>query len=129
MRKALLLLVAAVLVSGCALVYRQPVFQGNLLETKHVQQLKAGMSQQQVFALLGSPAVADAFHQDRWDYVATQRRRRGEMEVKTLTLWFENDVLARWEGEYFPEQDEALALEMRKFGNLPKDDRERRRRR
>lgn len=122
MRKALTLLVAAVLVSGCALVYRQPVFQGTLLEQENVQQLKVGMNRQQVFALLGSPPVADVFHQNRWDYVATQRRRRGEMEVKTLTVWFENDALTRWEGEYFPEQDEALAVEMRRFGNLPKDD-------
>lgn len=121
MRKALTLLITALLVSGCALVYRQPVFQGTLLEQKNVEQLKAGMNRQQVFSLLGSPPVADPFHHQRWDYVATQRRRRGEMEVKTLTLYFEGDTLTRWEGEYFPEQDEQLVVEMRKFGNLPKD--------
>ena len=32
MRKALVLILAAVLVSGCNFIYRQPVFQGNLLE-------------------------------------------------------------------------------------------------
>jgi outer membrane protein assembly factor BamE len=63
MRKALTLLIAAVLVSGCGIIYRQPVFQGNLLETKNVEQLKVGMTRQQVFSLLGSPPVADPFHQ------------------------------------------------------------------
>lgn len=121
MRKALTLLITALLVSGCALVYRQPVFQGTLLEQKNVEQLKAGMNRQQVFGLLGSPPVADPFHRQRWDYVATQRRRRGDTEVKTLTLYFDGDTLTRWEGEYFPEQDEQLVVEMRKFGNLPKD--------
>ena len=121
MRKAFTLVLAALLMSGCGIVYRQPVFQGNLLESKNVEQLKEGMSRQQVFSLLGSPPVADPFHQDRWDYVATERRRVGKTEIKTLTLYFEADALARWEGEYFPEADKALSAEMRRFGNLARD--------
>lgn len=122
MRKALPLLLAALLASGCGVVYRQPVFQGNLLETKNVEQLQAGMDKQQVFSLLGSPPIADPFHQSRWDYTATERRRTGDTEIKTLTLWFEGDTLARWEGEYFPEADLALSQEVRKFGpNLARD--------
>lgn len=130
MRKALPLLLAALLVSGCGVIYRQPVFQGNLLETKNVEQLQAGMSKQQVFSLLGSPPIADPFHQSRWDYTATERRRTGPTEIKTLTLWFEGDTLSRWEGEYFPEADLALSQEVRKFGpNLARDkDKERGRR-
>jgi outer membrane protein assembly factor BamE len=121
MRKAFTLALAALLMTGCGIVYRQPVFQGNLLESKNVEQLKEGMSRQQVFSLLGSPPVADPFHQDRWDYVATERRRVGKTEIKTLTLHFEGDALARWEGEYFPEADKALSAEMRRFGNLARD--------
>jgi outer membrane protein assembly factor BamE len=121
MRKALLLLLAAALVSGCGIIYRQPVFQGTLLEKTNVDQLQTGMTRQQVFSLLGSPAVADPFHQSRWDYVQTARRRVGDTEVKTLTLYFEGDALARWEGEYFPEADQELAQEMRRFGNLARD--------
>lgn len=123
MRKAIALILVAVLVSGCNFIYRQPVFQGNLLEKSNVDQLKPGMTQSQVVALLGSPPVADPFHQERWDYVATERRGRGDTVVKNLTVWFEGQTLARMEGEYFPEQDAALLLEIRKFGfaNLPKD--------
>ena len=37
-------------------------------------------------------------------------------------MFFENDQLTKWEGDYFPEQDKALATEMRsRFGNLPKE--------
>jgi outer membrane protein assembly factor BamE len=36
MRKAFVLLLAAVLLSGCNFIYRQPVFQGNLLEKSNV---------------------------------------------------------------------------------------------
>ena len=123
MRKALVLLLAAVLVSGCNFIYRQPVFQGNLLEKTNVEQLKPGMTQAQVVALLGTPPLADPFHKSRWDYAATERRDHGDTQVKNLTLWFEGDTLSKMEGEYFPEQDAALLLELRKFGfgNLPKD--------
>jgi outer membrane protein assembly factor BamE len=123
MRKALVLILLAALVSGCNFIYRQPVFQGNLLEKANVDQLKPGMSQAQVAALLGTPPVADPFHQQRWDYVATERRDRGDTQVKNLTVWFEGKTLSKMEGEYFPEQDAALLLEIRKFGfaNLPKD--------
>ncbi len=124
MRKLLPLVLATLFVSGCGLVYRQPIFQGNLLEKTAVDQLQAGMDQRQVMMLLGTPSVRDPFHHDRWDYVASQRiGRTGAPVVKTMTLWFENGQLARWEGEYFPEQDEALANNsIRYFGpNLAKD--------
>ncbi|MDH5823152.1 outer membrane protein assembly factor BamE [Luteimonas sp. RD2P54] len=129
MRRLLIPLVLAAAVAGCGIVYKQPIYQGSLLEESAVEQLQAGMNKQQVLGLLGSPSIADPFHQQRWDYTASQRTgRRGRTEVKNLTLWFENDALARWDGEYFPEQDEALAGEVRRvFGpNLPRE-RDRRR--
>lgn len=132
MRKApAVLLLAALLLSGCSLIYKQPLFQGNLLDKKNVEQLQPGMTRDQVVSLLGTPPLADPFHADRWDYVATERRDHGDTQVKNLTLWFENDALAKMEGEYFPEQDAALLTELREFGfyNLPKEkDKDKRRR-
>ncbi|MGX5672943.1 outer membrane protein assembly factor BamE [Thermomonas sp. XSG] len=130
MRKLLVLLLATLLVSGCGLLYRQPVFQGNLLDKTAVDQLQAGMDRQQVMVLLGTPSIRDPFHHDRWDYVASQRiGRTGKPEVKAMTLWFENGQLSRWEGEYFPEQDSELSRDaIRYFGpNLAKDKNKRRR--
>ena len=128
MRKASLLLISLVLattsLAGCNFVYRQPVFQGNLLEKNNVEQVKPGMTQAQVAALLGTPPVADPFHHERWDYIATERRDHGDTQVKNLSLWFDaTGALVRMEGEYFPEQDANLLLEQRGFGfqNLPRD--------
>jgi outer membrane protein assembly factor BamE len=112
----------ASLISGCGILYKQPIYQGNLIEKSNADQLQAGMSRQQVMGLLGTPSIADPFHHDRWDYTASERsNRRGTVAIKNLTLWFEGDALSKWEGEYFPEQDEALAKKMSRFGNLPKD--------
>ena len=121
MRKLALFVLTVALASGCSAIYRQPVFEGNLLDKANVEQLKEGMTRDQVIALIGTPAVNDPFHQQRWDYVATARRGHHKAEIKDLTLWFEGDTLSKWEGDYFPEQDEALAHEMARFGNLPKD--------
>ncbi|WP_028769471.1 outer membrane protein assembly factor BamE [Silanimonas lenta] len=123
MRRLLLALAIAapVLLTGC--LYRQPVFQGNLLEERNVAQLEAGMSKRQVFLLLGSPSVADPFRQNRWDYVSSEQRGHGKPEVKVFTVHFEGDQLVRWEGEFFPEADSAIAREqVQRFGpNLARD--------
>jgi outer membrane protein assembly factor BamE len=123
MRKAFVFLFAAVLLSGCNLAYRQPIFQGNLLDKQNVDQLKPGMTRTQVIALVGDPPVADPFHHSRWDYIASARRGHGKTVIKNLTLYFEGDALTRMEGEYFPEEDADLLTEMREFGfyNLPKE--------
>ena len=109
--------------AGCGIVYKQPIYQCNLIEQSAVEQLQVGMSRQQVQVLLGSPSIADPFHHDRWDYTATERTDRlGTVHMKNFTVWFENEAVTRWEGDYFPEQDKALAERMGRFGNLPKDD-------
>lgn len=119
---AFAVLLTLTLLAGCGILYRQPIHQGNLLEKKNVEQLQAGMSKRQVLVLLGSPSVADPFHTSRWDYITTQRTRRaGKAQVKHFAVFFEGDSLSRWEGEYFPEQDQMLATDMRRrFGYYPK---------
>jgi outer membrane protein assembly factor BamE len=121
MRKLLLLLALTLATAGCGVLYRQPIYQGNLLDKSAVDQLQEGMDKRQFMTLLGSPSVADPFHHDRWDYVASQRTGRvGKTEIKNLTVYFEGEQVAKWEGEYFPEQDKELSNDLRmRFGNLP----------
>ena len=120
--RLLFVVLVALGTAGCGILYKQPIYQGNLIEQSAVEQLQVGMGKQQVLTLLGTPSIADPSHHQRWDYTATERvNRRGTTEVKNLTLWFENDALARWDGEYFAEQDKELSERMRRFGNLPKE--------
>ena len=129
MRKLLALALVIMFASGCGVLYRQPIYQGNLLDKVAVDQLQQGMDKRQVMTLLGTPSVRDPFHHDRWDYVASRRTgRTGKPVVKNMTLYFESETLARWEGEYFPEEDSELAKTMSKFGNLAKDKDKKRRR-
>lgn len=124
MRKLIVPALIALLVTGCGITYRQPIYQGSLLDPAAVEQLQAGMSRQQVLGLLGTPSVADPFHQDRWDYTALERTgRRGNVETRNFTLRFQGDALASWDGDYFPKRDAERVTEMtRSFGpNLPRE--------
>ena len=114
-------------VSG--VVYRQPIYQGNLIDEATVQQLQVGMSKQQVAAMLGTPSIEDPFHHDRWDYTSSVRRgRTAKTEVRNFVVHFENEAVTRWEGDYFANQDAELAKRsLRDFGpNLRKDKKDRR---
>ena len=121
MRSVFSVLLACLLLPACNVVYKQPIFQGNLLEKTNVDQMAVGMDRKAVYSLLGSPSVEDPFHKNRWDYVASQRRGHGDTEIKTFTVTFVEDKVVRWDGEFFAEQDAQLAAEMARFGNLPKD--------
>src|SRR5690348_13510025 len=115
MRKPILLLLFVVLglaLGGCSVIYKPDVQQGNLLDTKNVQQLKPGMSKQQVLALLGTPSVSSPFAQNRWDYVATLQKRGGKVLERTLTLYFNNDTLVRTDGDFLKETPQELLQEI-----------------
>lgn len=122
MRKPILYLLTtllgAALLGGCGIIYKPDVQQGNLLDAKNVQQLKPGMSKQQVVALLGTPSVTSPFAQSRWDYVATMQKRGGKIQERTLTLYFDNDTLARTDGDFLKETPQELMQESRKYGPL-----------
>ena len=94
--------------ASCGVVYRVDVPQGNLVEKQMVESLKPGMTKRQVALIMGTPSIQDPFHSSRWDYAATYQRRGGKMEVKNLTLTFDDNVLAKIEGNYFDKRDQEL---------------------
>jgi outer membrane protein assembly factor BamE len=84
---------ATLICSGCGLIYKQNIQQGSAIEQEDLDELYEGMNKRQVLFVLGTPSVMDPFHQDRWDYVQSFRRRGSEMVKRTVTIKFENDLL------------------------------------
>jgi|CXWL01.1.fsa_nt_gi outer membrane protein assembly factor BamE len=99
MRLIVVLLLAS-LSTGCGLLYRQSVQQGNVLESEQVDALKPGMTKRQVVLVLGTPAIQSPFHDDRWEYVSSFKDADGKIELKRLTVVFADNVLTRIEGDY-----------------------------
>lgn len=92
-------------------VYKMTVQQGNIITEEMVDRLELGMSKGQVRFLLGTPMLTDMFHADRWDYTYTIRRGHQDMESKRLTLFFEQDALAKVVGDMHPDPQRAAARE------------------
>ena len=83
--------------------YRIDMRQGNLVTQDMVVQLKPGLTREQVRFILGSPLVADMFHADRWDYVYRYKRGWEEAEQRILTVFFQDNKLARVAGDVVAE--------------------------
>jgi len=101
--------------------YRVEVVQGNFVSREQVGALRPGMSRQQVRDILGTSLLSDVFHANRWDYVFTIRRQGVEAQQRRLTLFFNGELLDRFEGDEMPSEEEFVATldTRRKSGKVP----------
>lgn len=85
-------LLLALGVTACStvkkVVYRIDVPQGNYLEQDKIDQVKIGMTPEQVAYLLGTPVLKDPFETHRWDYVFIKREGHQEPIQHTLFIYF-----------------------------------------
>lgn len=104
MQKALILS-CSLLLGACSYfpgIHRIEVQQGNLVTQDMLNQLKPGMTKAQVRYVLGTPLLVDTFNQQRWDYLYRLEKADGELESKTISLYFQNDKLANVQGDMRP---------------------------
>ena len=95
---------AALLTASCAFprLHRVTVQQGNVITQEMVDQLKPGMTREQVAFVMGQPVVRNAFDDTRWDYVYTIDVP-GSFESRLLvSLYFSGDELDRITGDLAP---------------------------
>ena len=102
--------------------YKVEVVQGNFVSKEQVEALKPGMTRQQVREILGTSLLNDVFHSNRWDYVFTIRRQGVEPQQRRLTVYFNGELLERFEGDPMPSEEEFVAtLDTRsRSGKVPK---------
>lgn len=105
------LCLAAFLSAGC--VYKMKIQQGNYLVTESVSQLKEGMTRSQVRFLLGTPMVPVAFDDSRWDYYYffSSKKTHKEPLKRRLTVYFEDEKVARIENQGVPTQADLEQIE------------------
>lgn len=69
--------------------------QGTIMTPEMTEQLRPGMTRNQVKFVMGTPTISDPFHQNRWDYIYTLKQKRGETQRRHIALFFEGDELVR----------------------------------
>jgi outer membrane protein assembly factor BamE len=99
-----------ILLAGCSnlefpWVYKLTIDQGNIITQEMVNKLQPGMSRSQVQFVMGSPLIADPFHEDRWDYVYTLLDPKGKRTEQQLTVFFVDDKLSRLNGNIVPQPE------------------------
>jgi outer membrane protein assembly factor BamE len=101
------LLVALVIasVSACSYfrfpgVHKIHIQQGHIITDDMVQQLQVGQTKRQVRFVLGNSLLPHTFNDDRWDYYYSLHHGEKLLREHLFTVYFENDALVRWEGDY-----------------------------
>ncbi len=120
LRLTTLALVAALL-PGCAAVrnfefrnlgippvHRVTIQQGNVITQDMVDRLRPGMTRRQVQFVMGEPILGNTFQSNRWDYLYTIQAGAQPRRQQRLTLYFDGDSLARFEGDFAPSEAQVV---------------------
>lgn len=103
--------------------YRPDVHQGNIITQEMVDQLRIGMTREQVRFMLGTPLLTSEFHKNRVDYVYYLNPRRGPVQNRRLTLFFKDNRLDKFNADPMPRDEEAdmliLGANLRKKPGVP----------
>jgi outer membrane protein assembly factor BamE len=81
------------LLSGCGIIYRHDIQQGNILTQSTIAQLKPGMTEEQVRYLLGSCVLQSPFQANRQDYVYFYQPGHAQSSQRHVTLIFSSGRL------------------------------------
>jgi outer membrane protein assembly factor BamE len=60
------------------------------------------MTKRQVLYVMGTPMLADFFHENRWDYIYQIKKSGEDVEKKAISIFFENDKIKGIQGDLKP---------------------------
>jgi outer membrane protein assembly factor BamE len=90
-------------------VYKINIQQGNIITQEMIDQLQPGMTKRQVRYIMGNPMVQDTFNPDRWDYIYSMKTAGGDETKERVSIFFENDKLTGFNGDYIPSSVQPAA--------------------
>jgi outer membrane protein assembly factor BamE len=83
-------------------VHKITVQQGNVITQQMVDRRKPGMTRSQVAFVMGEPVIRNTFDDSRGDYIYTVEVPGYFDSRQRLSIFFENDLLAYFSGDYAP---------------------------
>lgn len=129
MKKLPILLAASLTLPACSTilnnlpgVYTLDIEQGNILEQSMIDQLRPNMTKRQVLYIMGSPMMADAFHEKRWDYLYSEQPSGEERVQKRVSLFFNGDNLMGIQGDFKPSSLPVVKESTEASVDVPKRD-------
>ena len=100
-------------IAGCSIpgVYKVDVQQGNVITQDIGEQLRPGMTTQQVRFIMGTPLISDTFNPQRWDYLYSLEPGRQQRRQERISLTFDQEGrLIGLQGDFMPgvSKDQAI---------------------
>ena len=83
--------------------HRLDLQQGNTVKLEQLESISIGMTKSEVRKIMGTPMLADPFHNQRWDYIYRFIPNKGFERKSLLTLYFEDDVLVKIDDSQYVE--------------------------
>ncbi len=109
MKNLIIALIFSLSLSACIRPYVPDIQQGNILNNSSLQELRYGMSKQEVLYILGTPMVIDPFNTQRWDYYYSNRDNDKRVTTTRLvTAIFDGDNLVALTGDVSLDQVTSL---------------------
>lgn len=75
-------------------VHKQTIIQGNEFNNKQIDELRIGMSKEEVIAIMGHPILTSPFWRKTKTYVYTYDNHKSAPMKKQVVLEFTNDSLS-----------------------------------
>ncbi len=91
----IILIFTSALSTGC--VYRSGIIQGGQTDERAIKRVEVGMDRDQVRRLLGTPAIQDAYHPDRWDYLYYTLNMKNSKQAERVSVYFDNGFVTKVE--------------------------------
>jgi len=88
--------------SGLLQPYRTDLPQGNYLTREMIEQVRPGLTREQVRAILGAPLLNPMFQKDRWDYVFRYQHPDKSADLRRVLVRFKDDRVASLEADELP---------------------------
>lgn len=114
--KAGAVLVTALALAGCSSTdksrsgllepYRFDLPQGNYVTQDLLDQIKVGMTREQVRFALGSPLLVNGFRPDRWDYVFRYQHANGSADLRRVVILFDDGRVKSIDADALPPRDD-----------------------
>lgn len=105
--KKFIILVAILSISMLsACVYKPNIKQGNVLDQKEINQIRPGMTKEQVRYVIGNPVLNTNLDENTWYYLYYFIPSNGDKIEKRMILKFADGKLATIEGTEKPESDQ-----------------------
>lgn len=92
----------ALSLNGCFLIYKPDIKQGNILTVQKINEIRPGMSKNQVIELLGNPILINMFAENQMIYVYTIQPGHGSFQAQQLRIYFENGRVTKHTSNVHP---------------------------